>query len=107
IAPAGEEAVKIAKDFLGPEVNAALARIALREFDDGNALRPEKKDQRNNPEPDGDATVRGDGGDHVQVENSDDEKENEVPAAQNATQTRSFILHRRSGRDDFVGQPWS
>ena len=34
--------MKIAEDFLGPEVHAAFAGIAVREFEDGDALRPEK-----------------------------------------------------------------
>ncbi len=42
IAPAGEEAVKISEDFLGPQVNAAFTGIALRELDHGYTLRPEK-----------------------------------------------------------------
>src|SRR5271168_2579862 len=47
IAPAGEEAVEVAEDFLGPEIDAAFAGIAVGKFDHGNALRPEKKDEGN------------------------------------------------------------
>ena len=57
VAPAGEKTVEVAEDFLGPEVDAAFAGIAVGEFDDRDALGPEKKKQRNDPEPDGDATV--------------------------------------------------
>jgi hypothetical protein len=34
--------VEVAKDFLRPEIDAAFAWIAVGEFDDGDALRPEK-----------------------------------------------------------------
>jgi hypothetical protein len=60
--------VEVAEDFFGPEIDSAFAGIAVGEFDDGDALRPEEQDQRDDPKPDGDAAVGGDGGDHVQVE---------------------------------------
>jgi hypothetical protein len=60
--------VEVAEDFLGPEVDSAFTGIAMREFDYGDALRPEEEDEGDDPEPDGDAAVGGDGGDHVEVE---------------------------------------
>src|SRR5215831_9507266 len=62
----------------------------MRQFNHGNALGPEKKKKRNNPEPDRDAAIRSDGGNHVEVEHSDDEKQNEVPSAENALEMGYF-----------------
>jgi len=76
--------VEVAEDFFGPEIDAALARIAMREFDDGDALRPEEEEERNQPEPDGDAAVGGDRGDDVEIEYRDDEEEDEVKASEDA-----------------------
>ena len=82
--------MEVAEDFFGPEVDAAFAGIAMREFDDGDALRPEKENERDDPEPDGHAAVCGDRWDDVEIENGDDEKENEVPTAEHAAQVRRF-----------------
>src|ERR1700684_3447798 len=84
VAPAGEESVEIAEDFFRPEVDAAFAGIAVGEFDDGDALRQEEKEQRDDQEPDGDAAVGGDGGDDVEVEDGDDEEEDEIAATEGA-----------------------
>jgi hypothetical protein len=70
------------------------------QFDDGNALGPEKQDKRNKPEPDGDSAVGGDGWDDIQVENGDNEKQNEVHASQDAAQIRHAGSDVRGGRDD-------
>ena len=43
VAPAGEKSVEVAEDFLGPQINAAFPGIAVRQFDDGDALRPEEE----------------------------------------------------------------
>src|SRR5882762_1272399 len=82
VAPAGEESVEVAEDFFGPEIDSAFAGIAVGEFDDGDALRPEEKKKRDDPEPDGDAAVGGDGRDYVQVEDGDHEEEDEVAASE-------------------------
>ena len=74
--------MEVAEDFLGPEVDAAFAGIAVRELDDGDALRPEKEHERNDPQPDGDAAVGGDRRNDIQIEDGDDEEQNEVPASQ-------------------------
>src|ERR1700692_4406480 len=74
VAPAGEESVEIAKDFFRPQVDAAFAGVAMGECDDGDALRPEEEDEGDDPEPDGDAAVGGDGGDDVEVEYGDYEE---------------------------------
>src|ERR1700731_4621808 len=76
VAPAGEESVEIAEDFFRPEVDAAFAGITMREFNDGDALRPEEEKKGDDPEPDSDAAVGGDGRNDIQVENGDDEEEN-------------------------------
>src|ERR1700733_2835381 len=75
VAPAGKESVEVAEDFFGPEVDSAFTGIAVREFDDSDALRPEEKKKRSDREPKGDAAIGGDGGDDVQVEYGDDEEE--------------------------------
>jgi len=82
--------MEVAKDFLSPEVNAAFAGITVREFDDGDSLGPEKKEKGDAPEPDRHPAVGGNGWDHIQIENGDDEKQDEVPAAEHALETRSF-----------------
>src|ERR1700686_1518933 len=84
VAPAGEESVEIAEDFFRPEVDAAFAGIAVREFDDGDALRPEEKKKGDDPEPDGDAAVGGDGRDDIEVEDGDYEEEDEIAAPEGA-----------------------
>jgi len=43
IAPAGEKAVEVAEFLLGPEIHTAFAWVPVRQFDHGNALRPEKQ----------------------------------------------------------------
>ena len=45
IAPAGQEPVEVAEDFLGPQINAAFTGIAMRQLDHRNSLRPEKKNE--------------------------------------------------------------
>ncbi len=84
VAPAGEESVEVAEDFFGPEIDSAFAGITVGEFDDGDALRPEEKDEGDDPEPDGDAAVGRDGGDDVQVEDGYYEEENEIAAPEGA-----------------------
>src|SRR5690349_8207732 len=106
VAPTGKKTMEVAKDFLGPEVDAAFAGIAVCKLDNRDSLRPEKEKQRNHPKPDGDAAVGGDGGNYVQVEDSDNKEQNEVPAAKDTLQMRrSRRLHcrERSG-DDLVWQ---
>ena len=76
--------MEVAEDFFGPEIDSAFAGIAVSEFDDGDALRPEEEDEGDDPEPDGDAAVGGDGGDYVQVEDGDYEEEDEIAASEGA-----------------------
>ena len=78
--------MEVAEDFFGPEIDAAFAGIAVREFDDGDALRPEEKKQRDDPEPDGDAAVGGDRGDDVEIEDGDDEEQHQIAASEGADQ---------------------
>ena len=58
----------------------------MGEFDDRDALRPEEKDEGDDPEPDGDAAVGRDRGDYVQVEDGDDEEKDEIAATESADQ---------------------
>ena len=88
VAPAGEESVKIAEDFFGPEVDSAFAGIAVSEFDDGDALRPEEEKKGDDPEPDGDAAVGGDGWDDVEVKDGDYEEQDKIAASESADQVR-------------------
>jgi hypothetical protein len=60
----------------------------MSEFDDGDSLRPEKKKQGDNPEPDCDAAVSCDRRDYVQIEDGDHEKQHQVAAAEDALQVR-------------------
>ena len=53
--------------------------------------RMEKKKKRNDPEPDGDATIRSDGRNNVEVEDGNDEEQNEVPAAEDALEMGSLL----------------
>ena len=94
VAPAGEESVEVAEDFLGPEVDAAFAGIAVREFDDRDALRPEEKKKRDDPEPDRDAAVGRDRGDNVEIEDGDDEEQHKIAASEGADQVRLGGLGR-------------
>src|SRR5450432_1050559 len=82
IAPARQEAVELAENFLGPKIHAALSRIAMRQFDNGDTLGPEKHKERNNPEPNRDAAIRSNAGHHVQIEYRDNKERDKVPAAQ-------------------------
>ena len=98
IAPAGKKTVEIAEDFLGPKVDAAFAGIAMCQFNNGDALGPEEKHERNNPQPDGDPAVCGDGRQDVEIEDGDNEKEHEVALSEHALEMRE-LLGRGSGWD--------
>ena len=93
VAPAGKKTVEVSKNFLSPEVHAAFAGVAMRKLNHGDALRPEKKRERDDPQPNRYATIGGDGRNDVQIENGNDKKQNEVPAAQHAAQVRRFLCH--------------
>src|SRR5262249_18019844 len=88
VAPAGKESVEVPEDFFCPEINAAFPRIPVSQFDDSYALRPEKEEQGNHPEPHGDAAVGSNAGHDVQVEYSNHEEQNQVEAAEYALQVR-------------------
>ena len=53
-----------------------------------------KRMQGDDPEPDGDAAVGGDGGNDVEIEDSNYEEENEVAASEGADQVRLGGLGR-------------
>ena len=86
--------MEVAEDFFGPEIDATFAGITVGEFDDGDALRPEEEEQRNDPEPDGDAAVGGDGGNDVEIEDGDDEEKDEIKASEDAFEVRRVGLGR-------------
>ena len=88
VAPAGEESVEVAEDFFGPEIDSAFAGIAVSEFDYGDALRKEEEEERDDPEPDCDPAVGGDGRDYVEIEDGNYEQENEIAAPEGADQVR-------------------
>src|SRR5579862_6046849 len=91
VTPAREESVEVAEDLFGPEVDAAFAGITMCEFDNGDTLRKEEEDQRDDPEPDRDTAVRGDGRDNVQIEHSHDEEQDEIAAPEGADQVRLSV----------------
>jgi len=92
VAPAGEKAVEVAEDFFGPKIDSALSGIAVSEFDYGDALRPEKKNKRDEPEPHRDPTVGGYGGNYVQVEDCYYKQENQVAASEDALQVGGGLV---------------
>ena len=75
VAPAGQKSVEVAEDFLGPQIDAAFSGIAMGQFDDGDALRPEEQEQRNDPQPDRDAAVGRNRRNHVQIEDGHHEQQ--------------------------------
>src|ERR1700677_124970 len=82
VTPARKKTVKIAENLLGPEINAALARVAVRKLDDRDSLRPEEQHEGNQPEPNRDSAVRGDARNDVEVEYRNDEERDKVPASE-------------------------
>src|ERR1019366_3479465 len=94
VTPAGEETVEVSENLLGPEIDSTFARVAMSEFDDGDALRPEEEDEGDDPKPDGDAAVRGDRRDDIQVEHRDNEKQHQVPFSKDAFEVRGFCWSR-------------
>jgi hypothetical protein len=46
-------------------IDTTFARVAVRQFDHGNPLRPEEKEQRDDPQPNGDPTIGGNGRNNV------------------------------------------
>src|SRR5258708_12579251 len=85
--------MKIAKHLLRPKVQAAFTREAMRQFDDRNALRPEEKSERQQPEPDGDKPARRHHRYQVHVGDGHHAQPRKIPASQDAPQVRSAILH--------------
>ena len=99
VTPAGKKSVEVSELLLRPKINAAFTRIAMRELDNGNALRPEKQQDRNDPQPDRDAAVCRDRRHHVQIKDRDDEKQHQVPASQDTLEMRLIggIARARQG----------
>jgi hypothetical protein len=78
--------MEVAENFLGPEIDSPFSGIAMREFDHSNALRPEKQEYRDDPQPDCDAAIRGDRRYHVQVKDRYYKQQDKVEATENALQ---------------------
>ena len=77
-----------------PTVDATFSGIAVGQFDDGDALRPEEQEQRDDPQPDRDSAVGRNRRDHIQVEDGDHEQQNQVGAAENALEVRLVRIVR-------------
>jgi hypothetical protein len=64
----------------------------MSQLDHRDSLRPEKKDEADNPEPDGYAAVRRNARHNVQVEYRHDEERDEVPAPECSLQMCGLVL---------------
>ena len=84
--------MEVAEHFLGPEVDSALAGVTSGEFNDGDALRQEEQQEAKDPQPDGDAAVRGNAGDDVEIEDGDDEEQHQVPASKGAAKAWRLMI---------------
>ena len=87
--------MEVAEDFLGPQVDATFSGIAVSQLDHGNPLRPEKQEQRYDPQPDCDPAIGRNRRDHVQIENRHHEQENQVGAAEDTLEMRLLRIRRR------------
>src|SRR5882672_6346977 len=74
VAPSREKSVEVAEDLFGPEIHATFSGIAVGEFNDGDALRPEEEDEGDDAEGNGNAAIVQDAGDHVEIENGYEKK---------------------------------
>src|SRR5713226_5689989 len=92
VTPTGHESVEVSEKSFCPQVNATLAGITMCQFDDGDTLRPEKQKQCQNPQPDGNGSIGGDGRNHIEVDHRHYEQQNQVPAAEHALQMRLVDL---------------
>src|SRR6476620_6575738 len=81
VTPAGKKSVKIAEDFLCPEIDPAFTGIAVPKFDDSDSLRPKEQQQRNNPQPNRNAAIGRDAGDYIQIEYCHHKKQHEIAAS--------------------------
>ena len=80
--------MEVTEDFFGPQVDAAFTGVAMGQFNDGDALRPEKEKQRDEPEPDGNAAIGGNARNDIQVEDGNDKQQHQVPASEDALKVR-------------------
>src|ERR1019366_10568663 len=82
--PASQERREVTEGTLGPQVEAALLRIARREFHNAQREWDEDGEQADDPDDDGTrAHTRGDG-DPAQTEGRDHVKHHEVAESQNS-----------------------
>ncbi len=86
VGPAGDEAVKFAEGFLGPDVEAAFVRKAGGEFDDDQCGGNEEKYGGENPERDGGGAVVRGGSDPARAEDGGDVEEEDIPEAHDAAE---------------------
>ncbi len=66
----------------------------MRQFDDGDALRPEEQDQGYDPQPDRHAAVGRNRRNHVEVKDCDHEQQDQVGAAEHALEVRLVRIGR-------------
>src|SRR5580704_16876480 len=98
ITPTGKKAVEVAENFLGPEINAAFPGIPVRQLDHRDALRQEKQNQRDDPQPDRDSAIRGNRRQYIQVAYIDDKQEYEVALTEYPLEVRGSGGRRRDVR---------
>ena len=84
--------MKISEHFFGPQIDAALARVSMRQLNYRNTLRPEKKGKAENPKPDRYAAIRRNARHNIQVEYRYDEQRDQVPAPERPLQMRGLVL---------------
>jgi hypothetical protein len=65
--------VKISEHFFGPQINATLPRVPMSQLNHRNSLRPEEKNEAENPKPDRYSAIRRNTRYNVQVEYRHDE----------------------------------
>jgi len=66
----------------------------VRQLNYRDSLRPEKQQERNQPQPNGYASVRGDAWHNIQIEHRHNEERDKVPAAKNPFQVHGVFLLR-------------
>ena len=85
--------MEVSENLFGPQIHATFAWIAVRQFDNGDSLRPEEEQERDHPEPDSDAAVGGDRRNDVEIEDRNHEEQNQIAAPEGADQVRLFGLN--------------
>src|SRR5271169_1500639 len=92
VTPAGKKAVEVAEHFFCPQINAAFTGVTMREFDHRDPLRPEKQEQRDQPQPDGYASVGRDAGYDIEIEYGNHKQQHQVEASEDTLQMRLVVI---------------